>query len=307
MTITSNRHEEALRLRNQGWSYSRIARELGYGPYPSAARYAVLSAMREQTRNVPVQHRQFGVEIEFYGITPRVAIAALTEAGIEASYEGYTHRVMDGWKIVTDGSVTSRGTGTGSGLELVSPILAGERGLESVEKALNALVTAGAKVNTTCGLHVHVDTNDMDDETRSKFFLLWVKNQDQIDRLVSQSRRNNRSYCRRYEENHVGNIMNQIQQGDYRQDRYRTLNIVSYEKYGTFEVRQHQGTLNSKKVVNWIRLILSIAKTATEMNMLDIAGTNSVDEFLTLVNAQEDVKRFWLRREAQLNRVAVAA
>lgn len=101
--------------------------------------------------------------------------------------------------------------------------------------------------------------------------------------------------------------MNQIQQGDYRQDRYRTLNIVSYEKYGTFEVRQHQGTLNSKKVVNWIRLILSIAKTATEMNMLDIAGTNSVDEFLTLVNAQEDVKRFWLRREAQLNRVAVAA
>ena len=34
--------------------------------------------------------------------------------------------------------------------------------------------------------------------------------------------------------------------------RYRKMNLQSFSKYGTVEIRQHQGTLNWLKIVNWM-------------------------------------------------------
>ena len=77
MTQSNTRHQEALALRNSGMSYGAIARQLGYGNYPSAARYAVMAALRNQVSTTTVEVRQFGVEAEFYNITPNQAVAAL--------------------------------------------------------------------------------------------------------------------------------------------------------------------------------------------------------------------------------------
>jgi hypothetical protein len=171
------RQDEALRLRRSGMTYVEIARQLGFTPNgiarPQSAAEAVRAAERRQgainangavarvaqantVSGDLISNRTFGVEAEFYNITPQTAIDALRAVGIVAVNAGYTHRIMSEWKIVTDSSVTSTGTGTGYGLELVSPILRGRDGLEQVAKALDALRNAGAKVNKSCGIHVHV-------------------------------------------------------------------------------------------------------------------------------------------------------
>ena len=302
------RHEEALRLRNSGMSYGAIARQLGYGNYPSAARYAVMSALRNSVSTSVTEIRQFGVEAEFYNITPERAVEVLTAVGINVSYEGYTHQVMSSWKIVTDGSVTGTGTGRGTGLELVSPILKGEEGLVQLEKALNALDAAGAKVNTTCGLHVHIDTNGMDSTQRKNFFNSYVRNQDLMDRLVSRSRRNN-GYSNRYTASNVEAYADAAATGRGGNGRYFTVNTCSLPKYGTLEFRQHQGTLNGKKAVAWVQMLLAIAKTAS-VSTLETEGLNTystVAEFLDAHGVDETTKAFLVRRETQLNRQSVAA
>lgn len=308
MTQANQRHEEALRLRNLGYSYSRIARELGYGNYPSAARYAVMSALRNQVSTSTNEIRQFGVEAEFYNITPSQVIQALNEIGIACSFEGYTHAVMNTWKIVTDGSVTGRGTGEGTGLEIVSPIMKGEEGLREVEKVLNAIDNAGGKVNTTCGLHVHIDTAGMTPVQRKNFFLAYVRNQDLMDRLVSQSRRFNRHYTQRYEtERAITYYADCVEAGQGGNSRYFTVNTCSIPKYGTLEFRQHQGTLNGKKVVAWVQMLLAIAYTASKTTEEGYTVYQTVAEFLDANGVDATTKAFLMRREAQLNRTAVAA
>jgi hypothetical protein len=268
-----------------------------------------MAALRNQVSTTTVEVRQFGIEAEFYNITPSQAVAALQAVGIRVSFEGYTHAVTSDWKIVTDGSVTGRNTGQGTGLELVSPILKGEEGLLELEKALNALDGAGAKVNTTCGLHVHVDTAGMNNVQRKNFFNSYVRNQELMDRLVSQSRRNNRNYTMPYSPSQVDVYAECAANGRGGNNRYFTVNTCSLPKYGTLEFRQHQGTLNGKKVVAWVQMLLAIAKTAS-VSTLETEGLmtySTVAEFLDAHNVDSTTKSFLLRREAQLNRVSVAA
>lgn len=308
MTVSTNeRHQEALRLRNSGMSYGLIARTLGYGNYPSAARYAVMAALRNQVSTTTTEDRQFGVEAEFYGITPTMAIEALEAVGISVSFEGYTHAVMSNWKIVTDGSVSGAGTGRGTGLELVSPILKGEEGLIELSKALDALHNAGAKVNTTCGIHVHVDTVGMNGMQRKNFFNAYVKNQLLMDRLVSQSRRNNRNYTCPFSNSQAEHYANLAEQGSLGNSRYWTVNVNSFPKYGTLEFRQHQGSLSGKKVVAWVQLLLGMAKTAQATTTETYTEYTSVQALLEGNGINATTKAFILRREAVLNRQAVAA
>lgn len=304
---TDARHQEALRLRNTGMSYGAIARALGYGNYPSAARYAVMAALRNTVSTSTSEDRQFGVEAEFYNITVEVALEALRAVGIAVSFQGYTHAVTSEWKIVTDASVTSRGTGQRSGLELVSPILKGEAGLQELAKALDALHNAGAKTNTTCGLHVHIDTAGMNGVQRKNFFNGYVQNQRIMDRLVSTSRRNNRQYTQPYSATQAEQYADALENGQTGYSRYFTVNTCSYAKYGTLEFRQHQGTLNGKKAVAWVQLLLAMANTAQNTTVAESNFFGSVDAMLDHFGVTGTTKAFILRREATLNRQAVAA
>jgi hypothetical protein len=85
-------------------------------------------------------------------------------------------------------------------------------------------------------------------------------------------------------------------------DRYRALNFNAYAKYGTVEVRQHQGTLNADKIINWVKFGQSVIAAA-------VAGTvceaSTGEELLTLLAEQghlpADVAEF------QRGRIAVLA
>jgi hypothetical protein len=209
--------------------------------------------------------RRFGVEIEFLPtITADAALMSLRAAGIEVQYTGYTHDVTPHWKIVTDGSC---------GYELVSPVLEGEAGLEEVRIAAAALEAAGATVDRRCGLHVHFDARSMNIKAVKNLFKLWLKFEDVLDTFQPQSRRgNSNTYCQsnlkdqcRDATSHrdaclamfeaIDACKNMDQMRDLYPCRYRKLNIQSYFRHQTLEVRHHSGTTDPAKITNWVRLM----------------------------------------------------
>ena len=214
-----------------------------------------------RSRRTAGDRRKFGVEIEYIGGTERL-IREMTARGLTVSYEGYTHQVTPGaWKIVTDGSVSR-------GYELVSPPLSGSAGRQQVKKACEALQAAGCSVNNSCGLHVHHDIHDLDAAGIGRLATLWSNNQRNINWLVAASRRDSTwaQPLSRYEVEQYNaldprrELRGQVRSIATR--RYRSLNFAAYVRYGTVEVRQHQGTLNAKKMLAWIALGQAIIRSA---------------------------------------------
>ena len=275
---------------------------------------AVRTVARRSRSNAMPSNRTFGVEIEFFGTTAQNAINALANVGITASFEGYSHAVMADWKIVTDVSVSSQGTGTGRGLELVSPILRGQAGMDAIENALSALRTAGAKVNSTCGVHVHVGMDGLVGAQLMNVIDLYHANQNHIDYLVSRSRRNT-TYAKHFTNasltsGYSAQVFNALRgartatatanqrRDTSHADRYYVVNVTAYAKYGTLEFRQHQGSLNGKKVGAWVQFILSLVEKATADNVTTQFAT--ADEMLDSMNLRRPVQTYLKGRHASL-------
>jgi hypothetical protein len=91
----------------------------------------------------------FGVEVECF--LPRGAVqVGYHHAGRELGGE-----FPAGWNAQSDGSLSTRLPGY-EGVEVVSPVLRGRYGLEEVKVVAALLGRMNARVNPTCGFHVHV-------------------------------------------------------------------------------------------------------------------------------------------------------
>lgn len=211
---------------------------------------------------------KFGVEIEFFGITKYDAVQAVRDAGIDCHDEGYNHTTRPYWKVVTDASVNSSGTGYSSGLELVSPILYEEDGLQQLNKALDAIKNAGAKVDRSCGVHVHHDVSDFTVTNFKNLYTFYYQYKNLIDAMLPVSRRDgNNSYCKGLTSYEIFEIRaaDTIGEIKYEMDsRYVSLNIQSYVRYGTIEFRQHSGSVEFEKVSNWVELTFRMVEYATD-------------------------------------------
>ncbi|MFZ5852271.1 MAG: amidoligase family protein [Actinomycetota bacterium] len=309
-TAVRARHAQAFALRQRGRTYTEIARELGYvgadgQPLASAARYAVkqyqaridaglVTATVGGVEEV-VLTRRFGVEIECFGISKYEAHAAIHAADVSVEVEDYNHRTVGHWKIVHDGSVS------GSGLEIVSPPLSGPAGLEDVRTVMTALREAGATVNRSCGLHVHHEIVDLTGDQIAALATAWHTNQAAIDLLVARSRRGQQEYIGPFQDNELPDLLAYLRQRQVGYvTRYRNLNFQSYPRYGTVEVRQHQGTLSGDKAVAWIRftqaLIAAVAVDAVPQTNL----ATLLDVLVCGHHLAESVRAYLLRRARAL-------
>lgn len=192
--------------------------------------------------------RKFGVEIEFIGNRYDLEREMLAR-GLRVHNAGYTHRVMSSWKIVTDASVMN-------GYELVSPPMKGRNGMDQLRKACEALAAANVTVNRSCGLHVHHQVSDLSTTAFGRLFRAWSNNQRNVDGLVAASRRNTQ-WARPLsaaEVAHAEALPDATVAASHFAyvDRYRSLNVAAFPRYGTVEVRQHQGTTNFDKIAAWV-------------------------------------------------------
>lgn len=194
----------------------------------------------------------FGVEIECVHANRDELVSAGRENGVDIHSEGYNH--IDNkkyFKIVYDGSVG----GDVDPNEVVSPVLCGNvRGLATLKKATKALESVGAKVNRTCGLHVHIGVEKLTGEQYVNIFKNYQKLERLIDSFMAESRRGDTFYSRsilNYNFNYchgvsdVKEVMNNC--------RYHNVNPMSFERHHTVEFRQHQGSTNFEKISMWVK------------------------------------------------------
>lgn len=264
--------------------------------------------------------RKFGVEIEFTGIDEQTAVTAINAAGIPITYEGYTHRTSETWKLVRDSSC---------GLEAVSPVLQGEDGLRQIAKVCEALTAAGAKVDRKCGYHVHLDVADFELSHFKNLVKLWVKFEDVFDTFQPPSRRlNSNVYCMSnlnsfgmiYDgETHAEacqrafkaiDATDSIQAlGALFASRYHKLNVQAYFRHRTIEVRHHAGTLNADKAVNWVRLMMELYDTARTAKTIRVRPSNDETgiarhKWFFQRTTPQGLRRFYTRRARELERAA---
>lgn len=263
-----------------------------------------------------MRDQRFGIEIEMTGITRAAAAKVIagyfhtTASHVGGTYDTYTVRSDDGrqWKLVSDASIhceTRRGSTNNKeySVELVSPICRYED-IPTVQEIVRQLRHAGAKVNDSCGIHVHVDASPHDVKTlrnivnimASKEDLLYKALDVQVDRQY---------YCKKADTRFLDEMnhkrprtMDELEAiwyngrggryQHYDNTRYHALNLHSVFSKGTIEFRLFNSTLHAGRVKTYIQLCLAISNQALNQKGASRARTQSPNEKYTF--------RTWLLR-----------
>lgn len=216
-------------------------------------------------------NRKFGVEIEFFGAQDETLKQNFVNSGLEIKIESYNHTTRPHWKFVSDSSIFGL-----NAKELVSPVLQGQSGLTEFRKACKALRLSNAKVNKSCGVHVHLDANDYSLEN----FKTLLKNQyiieAQVDKMMPTSRRGNANrFCQGFRRNSqrtffqkIDNCQTVRELASIFRTRYFKLNLQSFQRHGTVEFRQHGASTNFLKIKNWILICARLVEFSKQNILL---------------------------------------
>lgn len=236
----------------------------------------LLSELPKQVREV---HKfTFGVEIECL-VAASIMRESATRNAMPFQYEGYNH--VDNnhyYKFVSDSSIRGENP-----IECVSPVLTGREGMKSLENCCKALNEAGAQVNRSTGLHVHIGAQNLSDEAYVNVFKNYQKLERVIDTFMANSRRSNNSqWCRTLQGKDFSWCTTKSDIYDEMNgNRYFKVNACSYARHQTIEFRQHQGSTDFEKISNWVNFCAKLVAWSKK-NVLSSEVT-SIDEipFLT--------------------------
>lgn len=212
----------------------------------------------------------YGIELEMSDLSISTASASITRTGVQ------------GWQVKPDGT-------RHVSAEAVSPILTADR-LNEARTVARALVTSGGTVNKQTGYHVHIGADAIGLNGIANMVWNWNHAHATIGALVAKSRLSN-GFCRSVSElnlpewcDHVlaGNISN------YGSGRYFSLNMNSYSKHKTIEVRLHHGTLNGAKIQAWAEFVGAMAQYSKDGNRFELETwadrANSLNNIKTMLD-----------------------
>jgi hypothetical protein len=190
-----------------------------------------------QEKKPQTKDNYIGCEIEFF--------CDLNQEDL--SFKLFEHGLGKNVCLKTDGSIR---TEDGMYPHEVT-ILAKEKDIyEVIEQVSKVLLAANAKVNKSCGMHVHLDMRNRDHVVA---FHNLVSAQNILFAMNPFSRQSG-SYCKRQETK----VFNEAINGGGRDMRYFGINATAHAKHNTIEVRIHSGTVQASKINNWIKLLLLI-------------------------------------------------
>ncbi len=231
--------------------------------------------------------RSFGVEIEVYNLFYGVLIPPyngivpnhlnpladpILEVGIDLG------SLPKQWRFVQETSIKG-----GGAVEVVSPPLTGQEGLDQIALVCACLEAGGAKVNGSCGLHVHHDASDFTCVELRRLLNLVHLWEEAIYFCLPPERRENET-CRPMEIDlealaipcdetcdtdcrikglwyHVGNRYDGSGE-KYCKTRYHGLNLHAYWTLGTIEFRYLPSTLNADKIHGWLGFTQALVERA---------------------------------------------
>ncbi len=262
-----------------------------------------------------LRSQQFGIEIEMTGITRAQAARVIaghfhtTAEHVGGAYD--TYRIQDEqgrhWKIVSDSSIhceSVRGRASRfHSVEFVSPICHYED-IETIQELVRKLRSTGAKVNESCGIHVHVDAANHTVNSLRNIVNIMASKEDLLYKALNV-KVDRQNYCKKMDLRFL-NEMNQKKPRSmesleriwyngrggsylhYDDTRYHALNLHSVFSKGTVEFRLFNSSLHAGEVKSYIQLCLAISHQAIVQKRASPSRTQSSNEKYTF--------RTWLLR-----------
>jgi hypothetical protein len=237
---------------------------------------------------IDMKAQAFGLELEFSGITRRraaQAIAQVLNGNASYTYEGGTYKkctVLDSagrkWLVEYDSSI--RIIGDGEQCEFVTPKCTYDD-IPKIQECIRALRKAGAKVNSSCGLHIHIDGANHNAKSLKNLVFTFRAKEDLIFKAVAPDRKDNH-YCKPIDATLVDSIKRIKKLDDfsmkdawyttyygygnetthYHDSRYHALNLHSLWYRGTVEFRLFRATLHAGEVRAYLNLCLAMSAAA---------------------------------------------
>jgi len=228
---------------------------------------------------------RFGIEIETIGQTRREVARAIqsvfggtvTHVGSPGCYDPYDVTAEDGrrWRVMADSSLNAV---FARQAEIVSPILRYED-IETLQEVVRAVRRAGAKVNSSCGIHVHVDGARFGAKAACNLVKLVNKQEPLIEHALGIDPGRRASFARGIDQRFLERIETErprtleelnVAWYGYRNDRprhydgtrYRGVNLHNLWFRGTVEYRYFNSTLHAGKVKAYIQFCLALSAKA---------------------------------------------
>ena len=257
---------------------------------------------------------RFGLEVETVKKTRREVAYAIhgvvggtvTHAGTPACYDSWHITDLRGrtWKVMADASLTNVPRNLQA--EVVSPVL-GYDDIEQLQEVVRAIRRAGARVDSTCGIHIHIDAAPFDGRRLGNLAKMVYKQEPLILHALGVSDARQRRYTRPVEDHLIRQIeasrptttdeLNRLWYGyhnsnphHYDSSRYHGVNLHNVWYRGTVEFRYFESTLHAGKVKAYIQFCLAIAAKA-----LTARAASSKKREFSATSAKYDF-RCWLLR-----------
>ena len=281
---------------------------------------------------IGIKDQCFGVEVEMTGITRQQAAEALAEYfGTRAvhfgrAYDTWKVRDREGkeWKLMSDSSILAE-MRTDSGykmisdeddarpyrVEMVTPKLTYAE-LPKLQECVRRVQKTGAKVNSSCGIHVHVDASNHNRQSLKNLIGIMYSIEDILFKALQVNEERAAQWCRKVREpmlrqartlssdetpdlTQLENIWYEGFEDDgrdrhdhYNRSRYYALNLHSTFYRGTVEFRCFNSTLDPGCVAAYANLCLAISSQAIAQRSTVMRKTQSENELFTF--------RVWLVR-----------
>ncbi len=254
----------------------------------------------------------FGIEIETVNLNRKDTVEAIQSIiGGTVEYEGGSYdkwrcTAPDGrqWKAVSDASIGR------SNAEVVSPILTYPDDIPTLQNIVRAIRKAGGRVNSSCGIHVHVDASTLDGRQLGNLAKIVYKQEPLILHSLNISQGRLETYTRPTEESFINDVnkyrpknlyqlsclwYNQSNTDGarfrhYHKSRYHGVNFHSLFYRGTIEFRWFEATLHAGKVKSYIQYCLLLANRARRVKF-----AVSKKRCLSMESAKYDMRVHLLR------------
>ncbi len=273
---------------------------------------------------IGIKDQYFGVEIEMTGITREKAAEVLGDyfpgavCHIGGTYD--TWEVIDDsgktWKLMFDSSIKAERLEGGSWrtinngfyrVEMVTPKLKYDE-LPKMQECIRRVRKAGAKVNSSCGLHVHIDAANHNRQSLKNLLSIMYSKEDMLFKALQVNEDRAERWCKKVREpmlekarklnseetldlTKLERIWYEGRSGSrehYNETRYHALNLHSVFYRGTVEFRCFNSTLHAGRAAAYVNLCLAMSAQAIAQRSAVMHKTQSDNELFTF--------RTWLVR-----------
>jgi len=205
-----------------------------------------------------------------------------SELPIEKLQSLFKDLAFSGCHIKSDGSIDNNDDDF-FGVEIA--VLTSD--FKNLDKICRWLNNNGAIVNSSCGLHVHLDArsfnypNDLNSANDSISYPhhKLLESMDYLKEMLPSSRSSS-TYCK---------------SGLNYNDRYYAVNLTALNKFKTIEIRSHSGTTSFDKIKNWCDILKTILMNSPKNKV------NSFNNLLSAYDFSEKLKEYMISRRSLFN------